>query len=183
MPSVLGSLLLLAGCGGDPERSGVASARTGGAAPATGAASDVVTEYVESVREFVACVRKEGLKVTDPDGKGRFTFEGDLRILKADPKFAAAQKKCSALLPPVPKELREKPVRTAEEIETAREYAKCMRANGAPDFPDPGPDGWFPEDAEGEPLPWDQTSEGAQRAGRTCGPIIGAPTDPGPGQG
>lgn len=182
VPVVLGAMLALAACGGDPARPGVASAGTG-AAPATSAASDVVTEYVESVRQFVACVRKEGLKVTDPDGKGRFTFEGDLRLLKADPKFRDAQIKCAPLLPPVPKELQEMPVRTPEEIETARQYAKCMRANGAPDFPDPGPDGWFPEDANGEPIPWDAMSEGAQRATRACAPIIGDPVSTGEPQG
>jgi hypothetical protein len=170
----------LAGCGGPAtQQPQVASA---GGTPTLAPTSDVVGAYVEAMRAYVTCVRAEGVKVSDPDAKGKITFEGDLRKLKADPKFLTAQQKCSGLHPPVPAELEERPVLTAEEIEKERQYAKCMRENGAPDFPDPGPDGYLPERTDGAPS-WNQDTEGARRAGVTCGPIIGAPATPGPAQG
>jgi hypothetical protein len=173
------ALLLLTGCE-DTEAPGIATA--GGTPTASAAASDVVTQYVEAMRAYVACIRAEGIKVSDPDPKGRIEFEGDPRTLKADPKFLNGQKKCAGLHPTVPEELVEMPKRTPEEIEAAGRYAKCMRENGAPDFPDPGPDGYFPDGRNGEPL-WDQDTPAAIKAGYTCGPIVGGPSSPGPAQG
>lgn len=170
-----GVLTLVAGCGSG-ETPQVATA--GGATSSASASgpSDVVAAYVDSVREFVACVRAKGVKVTDPDARGRFTYEGDPRTLKADPNFRAAQQACAAKLPPVPQELEDPlPPLSAEEIEKAREYAKCMRENGAPDFPDPGPDGYFTDD-DGRPT-WDQDSAGARRATDTCERMMGHDPD------
>ncbi len=171
--------LALAGCADPQQDQQIASA---GGTPAVTVPADEVATYVEGVRDYVACLRAEGLKVTDPDPKGKFEFQGDLKLLKADPGFIAAQEKCRALLPPVPASLIEKPVMSAAQIDLARRYASCMRENGAPDFPDPGPDGYPPERTSGEPT-WDQTSEGARRATRACAGIIGDPTEAGPGQG
>ncbi|WP_054570704.1 hypothetical protein [Frankia sp. R43] len=164
----------LAGCGGgkDEPRVATAGGRPTAAATATG---DPVTAYVEGVRAYVACLRAEGLKVTDPNAQGKFTFEGDLQLLKSDPKFTTAQQKCKKLLPAVPSVLQSRPARTQEEIKMARDYAKCMRENGAADFPDPGPDGYYPASAPGE-QGWDQTSEGARRATQACASIIGDPS-------
>jgi hypothetical protein len=174
------TLAALAGCGGkeDPK---VASA---GGTPTIAPTSDVVGEYVEAMRAYVTCVRAEGVKVSDPDAKGKITFEGDNRTLKADPKFRAAQQKCAGLHPPLPAELEERPVMTAEEIENARKYAKCMRESGAPDFPDPGPDGYYPERSDGQPT-WNQDTEAAIRATLVCSPIVngGVRTDPSKAQG
>jgi len=174
--------LALAGCGSPHQEPQVASAGGTPTASVTTAAADVVAAYLEGVRAYVTCLRAEGLKVTDPDPRGKIEFEGDLKLLKADPKFAAAQQKCSSLLPPVPAGLQDRPVKTAAQIEVTRRYAACMRENGAPDFPDPGPDGYFPDRSAGEPT-WDQTSDGARRATRTCATIIGDPSSTGPGQG
>jgi hypothetical protein len=169
----------LAGCGGPAAQPQVASA---GGTPTIAPTTDVVGAYVEAMRAYVTCLRAEGLKVTDPDAKGRITFEGDLRKLKADPKFSSGQQKCIGLHPPLPAELEEKPVLTAEEIEMQRKYAKCMRENGAPDFPDPGPDGYLPERSDGQPS-WNQGTEGAIRADVICSPIHGVQTDPSKAQG
>ncbi|NUT37183.1 MAG: hypothetical protein HOV79_29350 [Hamadaea sp.] len=180
--AVLGLLVAAAalqGCSGDSGQPQVASA---GGTPTVAPTADVVGTYVEAVRSYVTCLRGEGLKVSDPDAKGRFTFEGDNRTLKADPKFRAAQQKCGGLLPPVPAELQDKPVLTAEQIEKAREYAKCMRDNGAPDFPDPGPDGYYPDNADGTPV-WNQSTDAAIRAGYKCAYVHGGPTSPPVGKG
>lgn len=175
----LAAALALSGCQ-DARTPEIATA--GGTPTASPASSDVVTQYIEAERAWVACIRAEGIKVSDPDPKGRVEFEGDPRTLKADPKFTNAQKKCFGLHLPVPQELIDKPKLTPEEIETAGRFAKCMRENGAPDFPDPGPDGYFPESPSGEPT-WNQGTPAALKAGRICSPINGGPATPGPAQG
>jgi hypothetical protein len=169
----LAAVLAVGACGGPATPPRVATA---GGTPA--ATVDVRTAYVEAMRKVVACLRDQGLDVSDPDAKGRIVFGGDLARLKQDPAFAAAQQRCREIWPPVPEELVDKPQRTPEQIEASRQYAKCMRANGAPDFPDPGADGYFSADVE-----WVQDSPSAIRAGVVCGPIVGAPATPGPAQG
>lgn len=175
---ILPVAITAAGCGGDVTP----PVATAGGVPDTGPSADAVTAYVESVRAFVTCLRVEGVKVTDPDAKGSFTFEGDLALLKKDEKFVAAQEQCGDLLPPVPAGLRDKPVRTAEQIEMARQYAKCMRQNGAPDFPEPSPDGYHPDRVSGKTT-WNQDTEGARRATRACASIVGDPGVLGEGNG
>jgi len=177
--SVLAALTIgpaIGGCGGGPA--GEPRVATAGGTPTATANADVRTAYIEAMRKVVACLRAQGVKVSDPDAKGRITFEGDNRTLKQDPAFAEAQMRCRDIWPTVPEELVDKPPMTPEQIETARQYAKCMRANGAPDFPDPGPDGYYPTN-----VTWAQDTPGAMQAGVTCGPIIGAPASPGPAQG
>lgn len=166
---------LTAGCGSSAQ----SHVATVGGKPTIAPTANVIAAYVDAVRGYVGCLRGEGVKVSDPDTTGRFEFDGDKRLLKADPKFRAAQMKCSSLLPPVPKEVDDldKPVMTAEEIQKARDYAKCMRENGAPDFPDPGSDGNYPEDVK-----WDSGTDAALRAEQTCRLTVYGQT-PGPAQG
>lgn len=178
LAAVLIATVAVGGCAADPEQPGVATAVTAG--PPTPSATidqSIVAAYIDAVREYVACMREAGIEMTDPDAKGHTTPVGDLRLLKADPKFLAAGVKCSPLHPPVPKELEERPKLTAEEIENARKYADCMQTHGAPDFPDPEPDGHFPDRT------WDQAAAAAIRAGEICEPIVGGPATRGPGQG
>ncbi|MGY0061285.1 hypothetical protein ACWY4P_32890 [Streptomyces sp. LZ34] len=175
-PAVVVSVVALglAGCGGGGGGGDeVASAQDGKrASGASKAGEGEVARYVEGQRKYVKCLREEGLDVPDPDAKGRIEF-GDARELKADPKFRRAQEQCSEFSLPVPEELEKdaRPELSAKEIATQKRYAKCMQDNGAPDFPDAGDDGHFDDKV------WNQTSAGAKRATRTCGPIIGAPAD------
>jgi hypothetical protein len=169
-------IVTLAGCGGGEEPQ-VASANTAAPGPSgtSGAASDSdVASYLDGVRSWVACLRKEGVDVTDPDPTGQVTFPGDAAALKSDPEFLAAQEKCRSLEVPAPEAIQElrRPKLSAEQIETRRTYAECMQRSGAPDFPDPGSDGYSSRDST-----WDQTSSGARKATRACAAIIGDPTD------
>jgi hypothetical protein len=168
LPMIVAGGLAVAGCGGAAEAPKVASV---GGAPSIAPTADVVAAYVEAVRAYVTCLRGEGVKVSDPDTKGRYEFEGDTLLLKQDPKFGPVQMKCMKThpLPNVPKELEEKPPpMTAEEIAKRREYAKCMRENGEPDFPDPGPDGYPPEEPSEQPMS-DSALAASVRAQRICG--------------
>lgn len=139
---------------------------------ATAVTGDALANYVDGVRAYVACLRKAGVKVSDPDAKGHYTFDGDLASLKKDPSFTAAQEKCRDLLPPAPAGLDDKPAKTRQQIDAARQYATCMRAHGAPDFPDPGPDGYFDRGQT-----WDETTDGARRATVACASILGGAPD------
>ncbi len=172
----------LVGCGNAQGEPRVATAGRSPTAAVTAVPTDAVTTYVEGVRAYVKCLRAEKVQVTDPDSKGRYTLEGDLGLLKSDPAFVAAQQKCRDLLPPVPSGLQDRPAKTLDQIEVVRNYARCMRASGAPDFPDPGPDGYLPRSGSGQQS-WDQTTDGAHRAARACASIIGDPTTVGEGVG
>lgn len=185
----------LVGCGGDdggakvPTAGDGSSTASGGSGTTAGSggeggsgAGDDVAAYVEAQRKWVACLRENGVDAPDPDSKGQVDFGGGdaVRTMKKDPKFQKAVEKCAPLSKPVPESVEKdnQPKLSAEQIKTKREYAECMRKNGAPDFPDPGPDGYGDNDAE-----WDQTSAGAQRASRICGPIVGVPATPPVGKG
>ena len=90
---------LTAGCGSSAQPR-VASA---GGTPTIAPTANVIAAYVDGVRAWVGCLRGEGVKVSDPDTRGNVEFDGDKRLLKADPKFRAAQQKCLSLLPPFPR--------------------------------------------------------------------------------
>ncbi|MEU0738678.1 hypothetical protein [Streptomyces sp. NPDC006134] len=174
--------LALTGCGGDRSESEIPTAASGGAAtPSAGAdgqgAGDDVAAYVRAQRTYVKCLRENGVDAPDPDGKGNIDF-GDDASLKKDATFRAAMEKCAGHLAAVPESIEKgnQSKLTAEQIKVKQRYATCMQDNGAADFPDPGPDGL----GQGE---WDQSSAGAERAMRICGPIVGVPATPGPGKG
>ncbi|MEU1850489.1 hypothetical protein ABZ499_14740 [Streptomyces sp. NPDC019990] len=177
--------LAVTGCGGDDGGPKVPTAASGGASsPAAGGSGeqsggDDVAAYVQAQRVYVKCLRDNGFDAPDPDAQGNIDFgSGDARVaLKKDPKFRAATQKCAEFQPAVPEDLEKGNQKlTPEQIEVKREYADCMQKNGASDFPDPGPDGL----GQGE---WDQSSAGAKRAIRICGPIVGVPENAGPGKG
>lgn len=168
----LGLALALAGCGAEkaPE---VASAAGASGAPAVAATTDAVAKFVESRRQWTRCLREQGFDVPDPDAKGNIAFADtaeENRKLKADPKWLAAQETCKEFLTEVPAELRpkEEPL-TAEQIANSRKYSECRRANGSPDFPDPGPDGRLPEGWGGELTPAEQEAD--NRSAQICEPV------------
>jgi hypothetical protein len=181
--------LALTGCGSGDGGSKVPTADGGGSsAPAgktggQGGGSDVAA-YVESQRKWVACMRQNGIDLPDPDSKGQVDMSGQGLALKKDPKFINAIKKCAGLQGAVPQGLEEanEPKLTPAQIKVKRDYAACMQKNGAPDFPDPGPDGYGGNDNSGQ-SEWNQTSAGAKRATRICAPIIGDPASPPAGKG
>lgn len=178
----------LTGCGSGDDGAKVPTAAGGGGSSASagktggqGGGNDVAA-YVESRRKWVACMRQNGVDLPDPDSKGQVDMSGQGLALKKDPKFMNASKKCAKFNATVPQALEpDEPKLTSEQMKTQRKYAACMQKNGAPDFPDPGPNG-NSNDNSGEPG-WDQSSAGAQRATRVCAPIIGEPTNPPSGKG
>ncbi|WP_064741861.1 hypothetical protein [Hamadaea tsunoensis] len=172
----------LGGCGSPAASPRIATA--GGTPTASAAPADVLAQFIEAQRAWVACLRGEGVKVADPDPTGDVHFEGDPKVFKVDPKFQQAQRKCQSLSVPMPMELLRArlPKLTPEEIERAGRYARCMRENGAPDFPDPDPDGYFLGSGDGKP-DWNQDTPGALKATAACESIQRGSASPVPAQG
>ncbi|MFE0652849.1 hypothetical protein ACFVZH_30180 [Streptomyces sp. NPDC059534] len=164
---------------GDGTSSGTSAGTSAGTGKASGSGKDEVAAYVDGRRAWVKCLRENGVDAPDPDANGQVDL-GDGAALKKNPAFLKASRECSSVSPPVPEEIERRlaPKLTPEQIRTQFAFADCMQKNGAPDFPDPEPDGNVYGDVQ-----WDSTTAAAKRAARTCAPIIGAPVDQGPGKG
>ncbi|MEJ3749638.1 hypothetical protein WEI85_41055 [Actinomycetes bacterium KLBMP 9797] len=188
--AVLALAFALAGCGSEAGPT-VASAAGASGAPAPATTTNAVAEYVEAQRQWVACIRKQGFDLPDPDAEGKIDFSGqDNRRLKADPKWLAANEACAKFQREVPEELERLPALTAEQIANSRAYSACRRANGSPDFPDPGPDGYLPRnrDQEQQRELTEQELLVQRRSETICAPVHeGLPPNPnatfGPAQG
>jgi hypothetical protein len=90
---------------------------------------------------FISCVRDRGVEIVDPEpgdrtGRSALRHELDVNGRGDDPRFQAALDACLSLLPPVPDEPAD-----AGELAVQREFARCMRAEGIEEFPDPDPSG------------------------------------------
>ena len=113
------------------------AAKTGtGAGPAHGSAR-------QSELAFSRCMRAHGISdFPDPSSQGGIALNGgpgsDLN--PSSPLFKAANSACKPLLPPQ-KAL--SPAQQAAARAQALKYARCMRAHGISDFPDPNSQGNF----------------------------------------
>jgi len=122
----------------DPQ---VASAQT--AKPkASASASATPSDDPDAPLKFARCMRDHGISwFPDPDG-GKMAI--GIPQGQDAKKFEAAQEACKQYMPGGGE--MHKP--SAEDLEAARNMAKCMRANGLPNFPDPNPDGGLAIDSK-----------------------------------
>jgi hypothetical protein len=83
------------------------------------------------------CMREHGVPEADPQVFGdRVRVGGGYDKSAIDPQvFADAVEACRQYEPVLP------PEEAAGKAEAGREEARCMRAHGVENFPDPGPDG------------------------------------------
>jgi len=142
----------------DPE---VASAQT--AKPkASASATTEPTDDPDAPLKFAQCMRAHGISWFPDPNSGKTS----IMIPKGQDhtKFEAAQEACKQYMPSGGE--MHKP--SAEELETARNMAKCMRANGIPNFPDPNPDGGISIDPKklgtgpGDPL-WKKAEKACEQ--------------------
>lgn len=125
-------LAALAACGaGGEEGPGVATVGNAATASASPDPSAPAADEEERKRQFTQCMREEGIDLPDAKGPGE-----DVRATGDKRRMQQAMEKCRKYLPNGGEP--EKP--SAEDLEKLREYAKCMRENGLPSFPDPDPD-------------------------------------------
>ncbi|HEU4421941.1 MAG TPA: hypothetical protein VFR67_05300 [Pilimelia sp.] len=128
-------VLAVTGCGAKDGGDGIATAGgSGNPSPSSSASGEKLSDSERAVK-FARCMREHGVDMPDPDPDGgpqTFTMKKE-----EQGKYDAAMKACKAYAPFGG----EPPKLDAAQLERMREHAKCMRANGVPDFPDPGPDG------------------------------------------
>jgi len=127
--------LLAAACGGSPAGSG-GSATAGGAAKSPSAVA------------YSACMRSHGVpNYPDPDSGGQLPKGDAQQFGVSDPQYQAAQQACEPVLPtggPIQQQEHQCmqdsdcPPSLVQQMMTADlKLARCMRAHGVPNFPDP----------------------------------------------
>jgi hypothetical protein len=131
--------------GGNAADNDVATA--GGAKSPTATGSPLSRQdQAELARKFNQCMKDQGVDTQmsvagGDEGAGPVTVQqsdGPGQAPPVDPKKVdAAMQKCKQFMP----NGGEPPRMSPEELESMRKYAKCMRENGVPDFPDPNADG------------------------------------------
>jgi hypothetical protein len=152
MLATLGCAVAIAACGS----SGKSSNGSGSGGQSSGVA-------------FAQCMRAHGLSgFPDPiAGEGLpFTVNSDGSLTAegrtfAGPALQSAEHACKAYLPPSGPP----PQPSAEQVRRAVAFARCMRAHGVPNFPDPT----FSGAAGSVPLLGNQQSPAFQAAFRACG--------------
>ena len=91
---------------------------------------------------YAQCMRDSGYpEFPDPDADGGFSLRGghgEGEHDQNDPRFQAAEEACRDLRPAG---FDHQDTGDPEYAEQMLEFSQCMRENGLPDFPDPGPDG------------------------------------------
>jgi hypothetical protein len=129
---LLAAGLLAAACGG-PAGPGVANAGpTSSASPSTSASGSALA--------YSRCMRAHGItKFPDPDSHGDLGLNAGpgSGIDPNSPQFKAADRACKHLMPAP------NAGQAAKDRPALLRYARCMRAHGIPDFPDPEPGGGF----------------------------------------
>ena len=130
--------LIGAGCSHTPAANGT-SAGTSSAGADRGANSSA-TNLVQAVK-FSQCMRSNGVSnFPDPNASGQLTIDAIANGSGVDtntPAFQQALSACKDLEPPG----FTGSTRSVQQQQAGLEFAKCIRANGVPDFPDPTPDG------------------------------------------
>ncbi|MCU7728000.1 hypothetical protein ODJ79_30145 [Actinoplanes sp. KI2] len=130
---MLGTLIVLSlgACAAEKTGNGVATAGNGAAKPASSASAGPGGD--DAALKYSACVRANGVpNFPDPNPQGGLDLDlGKLGVSKET--MDAADAKCKQYLPNGGRPQKIDPAKLA----LAREYSKCMRANGVPKFPDP----------------------------------------------
>jgi len=138
MVLALGLMLVLASAScarGTNNGTGVATAMSGGPKASSNPTS-TATPDKDTALKYAQCMRQHGLSwFPDPDSSGRTAVRIPNGTDKA--KLDAANEACKQYAPPGPADGKADP----QMVEQMRQLAKCMRANGVPNFPDPSADG------------------------------------------
>jgi hypothetical protein len=110
---------------------------SGGAATgATGARAAAGRPSYGQLLRFSNCMRASGVpNFPDPSADGGLAIRPGSGLNPASPAFQAAQKRCAKLMPGGFKAGPAKP--TKAEFQRALAFAKCVRAHGLRNFPDP----------------------------------------------
>ncbi|WP_380753421.1 hypothetical protein [Sphaerisporangium aureirubrum] len=158
-------VMLASGCGGSPD-SGKKVAAAPNNAPAASSAPPAGPPGGGSTLAYAKCMREKGItNFPDPNAQGKLDLNGN-ELNSNSAQYKAADDACKPLLPqggaPPP---------NAAAVGAAQvKYAKCMRENGVPKFPDPNPDGGI--DINGDTLGVDPMGPVFKAADQKCQPIL-----------
>jgi hypothetical protein len=154
---VLVLLLMLAGCAAKSGGNGVATAA--GTPSATTSSAPPAANGKDAQLKFSQCMREHGMTwFPDPQPGGNL----QVRVPPGQDKtkMDAAMTACKKLMP----NGGEPPKVDAAALEQMRQMAKCMRANGVPNFPDPTANGEIQIDGSKVGMgPGDATFDAAQK--------------------
>jgi hypothetical protein len=119
---------LISGCGSS------APAETGGGGNNTAANAQKAVKFAE-------CMRSNGVsQFPDPGASGKFTIDAVVNGSALDPNAPAFKRAISACKDLEPAGFTGPKV-TRHQMTARLRFARCIRANGVPDFPDPTPSG------------------------------------------
>ena len=116
--------------------------------------------------EYAECMRENGIEeFPDPGSSGGIDLNGN-SVNTDSEQFKTADEKCKSYLPDGG--VAQPPAAAVGDAQL--QYAKCMRENGVPNFPDPNSDGGI--DINGETLGVDPAGPVFQAADETCKKIL-----------
>jgi hypothetical protein len=163
----VGATIALAACGGSSPTASSTTTAAAGTHPlspesvAGGAGPNSRGLQIDALR-FAKCMRSHGISnFPDPSSTGQMTLTGT-GIDIHSPTFQAASAACQSLAPAGPGS----PSGETSTLSVAQELAlaKCMRAHGVSNFPDPNASGATPQGGV------DLSSPQVQRAFHKCQP-------------
>ena len=141
--ALLAVALLVAGCGSTAAQQPTTTTSTGWVA-------------------FSSCMRSNGVtRYPDPDSTGKPPKRSAQQLGVSTTQFASANAACRHLLP--------NGGRTSSRTQVVAQglsFARCVRAHGVPNFPDPASDGRIPDPAS---VGIDQGSPKFESANAACG--------------
>jgi hypothetical protein len=121
--------LLAAACGGSPSPPG-----SGGSPGAAGSANSQSSNS-QNMLAFSHCVRSHGVpSFPDPNSSGVLPKSQVAQLTAGNPQFPAAHRACEHLLPNGGQPTQ---VQMQQAWNDMRNFARCMRSRGVPNWPDP----------------------------------------------
>ena len=160
--------LLVAGCSGEP------------ASTDSGSSNSTSTVHEQAV-QFAQCMRNNRVsQFPDPAPSGSFTIDQVANGSGLDtnsPTFTQALSACKSLEPSG----FTGNTRTTQQQASAIQFARCIRANGVPDFPDPDPNGPLIDTTRIPSLAQDGGLNALHAAMQTCRSFATAAGVTGPG--
>ncbi|PZG01994.1 hypothetical protein [Micromonospora deserti] len=156
--------LVAAGCTASDGDQGVATA--GGTAKPTSSAAGQDSSG-DGVLKYSQCMRQNGVpNFPDPNENGGLDIDLD-KIGVSEETVDAAAQKCKEYAPGggAPQKL------DPQKLEQTRQYSRCMRDNGVPNFPDPDENGGISLDPDR--LGMDPTGPTMKAAENACEKFLG----------
>ncbi len=118
------------------------SSAPAGTSTGSGGGDNTAANAQKAVK-FAECVRRNGVSgFPDPGASGQFTIDGVVNGSSLDPNAPAFKQAISACRDLEPAGFMGGK-RSPQQTDAALKFARCIRTNGVPDFPDP---------ADGQPL-------------------------------